>query len=147
MSRILVLYYSRTGNTEKMALAVADGAKSVPGTQVELNYYVPQEELMGFDAILVGAATYHHDMPVTFKNYFEEAATKNIMLKGKVGAVFGSYGWSGEASRLVLEILRNRFGMEVTESPLLVVYTPDQASLEKCFALGKRVAESLIHKA
>ncbi|HYB68476.1 MAG TPA: flavodoxin domain-containing protein [Candidatus Acidoferrales bacterium] len=147
MSRILVLYYSRTGNTEKMALAVADGAKSVPGTQVELNYYVPQEELMGFDAILVGAATYHHDMPVTLKNYFEEAAVKNVMLKGKIGAAFGSYGWSGEASRLVLEILRNRFGMEVTEPPLSVAYTPDQASLEKCFALGKRVAESLIHKA
>jgi len=147
MSRILVLYYSRTGNTEKMALAVADGAKSVPGTQVELNYYVPQEELMGFDAILVGAATYHHDMSVTLKNYFEEAAVKNVMLKGKIGAAFGSYGWSGEASRLVLEILRNRFGMEVTEPPLSVAYTPDQASLEKCFALGKRVAESLIHKA
>jgi flavodoxin I len=147
MSRILVLYYSRTGNTEKMASAVADGAKSVPGTQVELNYYVPQEELVGFDAILVGAPTYHHDMPVTFKNYFEEAAVKNIMLKGKVGAAFGSYGWSGEAPRLVLEILRNRFGMEVTEPPLSVAYTPDQASLEKCFALGKRVAESLIHEA
>jgi flavorubredoxin len=147
MSRILVLYYSRTGNTEKMALAVADGAKSVPGTQVELNYYVPQEELLGFDAILVGAATYHHDMPVTLKNYFEEAAAKNVMLKGKVAAAFGSYGWSGEASRLVLEILRNRFGMEVTESPLSVEYAPDQAGLEKCFALGKRVAESLIHKA
>jgi len=147
MSRILVLYYSRTGNTEKMAWAVADGAKSVPGTQVELNYYVPQEKLMGFDAILVGAATYHHDMPVTFKNYFEEAAVKNVMLKGKVGAAFGSYGWSGEAPRLVLEILRNRFGMEVTEPPLSVAYMPDQASLEKCFALGKRVAESLIHKA
>jgi len=147
MSRILVLYYSRTGNTEKMALAVADGAKSVPGTQVELNYYVPQEELLGFDAILVGAATYHHDMPVTFKNYFEEAAVKKVILKGKVGAAFGSYGWSGEASRLVLEILRNKFAMEVTEPPLSVVYTPDQPSLEKCFALGKRVAESLIHKA
>ena len=147
MSRILVLYYSRTGNTEKMAWAVADGAKSVPETQVELNYYVPQEEIMGFDAILVGAATYHHDIPVTFKNYFEEAAVKNVMLKGKVGAAFGSYGWSGEAPRLVLEILRNRFGMEVTEPPLSVAYTPDQASLEKCFALGKRVAESLIHKA
>jgi flavorubredoxin len=130
-----------------MALAVADGAKSVPRTQVELNYYVPQEELMGFDAILVGVATYHHDMPVTFKNYFEEAAVKNVILKGKVGEAFGSYGWSGEASRLVLEILRNRFGMEVIEPPLSVAYTPDQASLEKCFALGKRVAESLIHKA
>jgi flavodoxin I len=108
---------------------------------------VPQEELVCFDAILVGAPTYHHDMPVTFKNYFEETAVKNVMLKGKVAAAFGSYGWSGEAPRLVLELLRNKFGMEVTEPPLLVAYAPDQTSLEKCFALGKRVAESLIDKA
>jgi flavorubredoxin len=142
MPRILILYYSRTGNTEKMATAVADGAKSVPDTCVELNYYVPSEELAGFDAIVVGAATYHHDMPITFKNYFEEVAGKNVILKGKVGAAFGSYGWSGEAPRLVLEILKNKFGMVVTEPPLLLVYTPDQAGLEKCFALGKRVALS-----
>jgi flavodoxin I len=147
MPRVLVLYYSTTGNTEKMARAVADGAKRLPEVQVELNYYVPPEDLTGFDAILIGAATYHHDMPVTFKNYFEEVAVKNTMLKGKVGAAFGSYGWSGEAPRLVLEILKNKFGMEVTEQPLSVTYAPDQAGLEKCFALGKRVAESLIHKA
>jgi flavodoxin I len=147
MPRILVLYYSRTGNTEKMARAVADGAKSVPGIQVELNYYVPPEDLAGFDAILVGAATYHHDMPVTFKNFFEEVAVKKLVLKSKAGAAFGSYGWTGEAPRLVLEIMKNKFGMEVSEPPLSLASAPDQSGLEKCFAFGKRVAESLIHKA
>ena len=68
MSKILVLYYSRTGNTEKMARAVAEGARSAQGVEVELNYYVSPEELGGFDAILVGVATYHHDMPVSFKS-------------------------------------------------------------------------------
>jgi flavorubredoxin len=147
MVKILVLYYSRTGNTEKMAQAVADGAKSVPGTEVELNYYVPEEELAGYDAVLVGTSTYHHDMPGTIKNYFEEVSVKNVSLNGKIGAAFGSYGWSGEAPKLVLEILKNKFGMKVPEPPLLAVYTPDQAALEKCFALGKRLAESLIHEA
>jgi len=147
MARILVLYYSRSGNTEKMANAVAAGARSVTGTDVELNYYVPEEQLSSFDVVLVGAPTYHHDMPGTIKNYFEEVAVKDVDLKGKIAAAFGSYGWSGEAPKLVLEILKNRFGMNVTEPPLLANYTPDQASLEKSFALGKRVAESLIQKA
>ena len=89
--KILVLYYSRTGNTEKMAKAVAEGAKSVQGATVELSYSVSVEELGNFDAILVGSATYHHDMPVGFKSFFEEVAVKNISLKGKVGAGFGSY--------------------------------------------------------
>jgi len=146
MARILVLYYSKTGNTEKMAKTVAEGARSVQGTEVELNYNVPVEELTGYDALLIGTATYHHDMPVSFKSYFEEAAVKNINLKGKTAAAFGSYGWSGEAPKLVLEILKNKFEMNVPEPPLSIKYVPDQAGLEKCFALGKKVAESLIRE-
>jgi len=145
MPKILVLYYSRTGNTEKMAKAVAEGAKSIQGVEVELNYYVSPDALAGFDAILVGAATYHHDMPVSFKSFFEEVAVKNINLKGKVGAAFGSYGWSGEAPKLVIEIMKNKFEMNVVEPPLSVRYEPDQASIEKCKELGKRIAERLIH--
>jgi len=144
MTRLLVLYYSRTGNTEKMAKAVAEGARSVMGMDVELNYYMSLEELVGYDAMVVGVATYHHDMPVTFKSYFEEAAVKNVNLKGKTGAAFGSYGWSGEAPKLILEILKNKFEMNVTEPPLSIKYTPDQIGLDKCFGLGRRVAESLI---
>jgi flavorubredoxin len=130
-----------------MARAVAEGARSVTGTEVELNYYVAVEELAGYDAVLVGVATYHHDMPVTFKSYFEDAAVRNVSLKGKTGAAFGSYGWSGEAPKLVLEILKNKFEMIVREPPLSVKYAPDQTGLEKCFMLGRRVAESLIHEA
>jgi flavorubredoxin len=52
-------------------------------------------------------------------------------LKGKIGAAFGSYGWSGEAPRLVLEILKNKFEMEVVEPPLLIKYTPDNDGLER----------------
>ena len=44
MSKILVLYHSRTGNTEKMAEAIADGAKGVKGLEIELNYLVPQRQ-------------------------------------------------------------------------------------------------------
>lgn len=145
MPRVLVLYYSRTGNTEKMAKAVAEGAKTVERVEVELSYYVPPETLSNFDAIVIGVPTYHHDMTLDLKNLFEEAAAKNIILKGKTGAAFGSYGWSGEAPRLVLEILKNKFEMQVTESPLLAKYVPDQSALEKCKELGKRIAEKLIH--
>jgi flavorubredoxin len=126
-----------------MARAVAEGAKSVLGTDVELNYHMPEEDLAGYDAILIGTATYHHDMPVAFKSYFEEVAVKNVNLKGKVAAAFGSYGWSGEAPKLILEILKNKFEMNVTELPLLVKFSPDQTALEKCFALGRKIAENL----
>jgi len=143
MPKILVLYYSRTGNTEKMANAVSEGLKEIQGLEVELTYRMTPETLIEYDAIAVGIPTYHHDMTMDFKRLFEEAAVKNINLKGKIGAAFGSYGWSGEAPKMVLEIMKNRFEMNIVEPPLLIKYTPDQAGLEKCRDFGKKIAEKL----
>ncbi|MEM4473412.1 MAG: flavodoxin domain-containing protein, partial [Candidatus Bathyarchaeia archaeon] len=120
VKKILILYYSRTGNTEKMANAVAEGAGRIQGVQVELTYRATPEQLIEFDAIVVGVPTYHHDMTIDVKKLFEEAAVKGVSLKGKVGAAFGSYGWSGEAPKLVLEIMKNKFEMDVIEPPLLI---------------------------
>jgi flavodoxin I len=146
MPKVLVLYYSRTGNTEKMARAVVEGAKTVEGTEPELTYYVAPETLSSFEAMIVGTPTYHHDMTLDMKILFEEAAARNANLKGRIGAAFGSYGWSGEAPRLVLEIMKNKFEMNVPEPPLLIKYAPDQQGLEKCKELGQRIAERLMHK-
>jgi flavodoxin I len=145
MPKILILYYSRTGNTEKIAKAVTEGAKTVEGIDVELNYHVTPETLDNFDAIIVGTPTYHHDMTIDIKNLFEEAAVKGINLKGKIGAAFGSYGWSGEAPKLVLEIMKNKFEMELIEPSLLIKYAPEQSALEKSRELGKKIAERLMH--
>ncbi|MEM3731782.1 MAG: flavodoxin domain-containing protein [Candidatus Bathyarchaeia archaeon] len=147
MPKVLILYYSRTGNTEKMAKAVMEGVKSVSGVEVELNFHAAPEALSDFEALIFGVPTYHHDMPIEMKKLFEEAAVKGVSLKGKVGAAFGSYGWSGEAPRLVLEILKNKFEMLVVEPPLLIRYTPDQDGLEKCREFGRKVAERLMQKA
>lgn len=145
MSKILILYYTRTGNTEKMAKAITEGIKAIQGVEAELNYFATPEMLGNYDAILIGIPTYHHDMTIDMKSLFEEIAVKNINLKTKIGAAFGSYGWSGEAPRLALEIMKNKFEMDVTEPPLLVRYTPDQGALEKCKEFGKRIAERLMH--
>ena len=146
MSRILVYYYSRSGNTEKMANAVVEGAKSPGKFDVELTYHVDAEDLESFDAIILGAPTYHHDMPIDIKKLFDEAGTKNLNLKGKVGGAFGSYGWSGEAPKLLLEIMKNRFEMQVIDPPLLARYTPDKNMLDKCRDFGRHVSETLMHK-
>ncbi len=146
MTRILIFYYSRTGNTEKMAKAVAEGIQSSGNAEVELNYYVDVDDLSSFDAILVGAPTFNHDMPLDTKKLFEQAATKGIDLKGKLGGAFGSYGWSGEATKLVLEIMTNKFGMRVVEPPLMAKYTPDNKMLESCRDYGKRISETLIQQ-
>lgn len=145
MKRILILYYSRTGNTEKMANAIAEGAKNNE-TIVEMNFHADPQDLSSYDAIIVGASTYHHDMPVDFKNLFEEAAVQGVSLKGKAGTAFGSYGWSGEAPKLILEIIKNKFEMEIVQPPLLARYLPDRTALDACRDLGRKVSENLKNK-
>jgi flavorubredoxin len=129
-----------------MANAIAEEIRAVSEMQVDLKYHIKPEELENYDAIIIGVPTYHHDMTSDMKTLFEETAMKNIKLKGKVGAAFGSYGWSGEAPRLVLEIMENKFEMDVLNPPLLIKYTPDQAGLEKCKEFGKKIVERLVQK-
>ncbi len=144
MPKILVLYYSRSGNTEKMATAVAEGAKSISKTEVDLEYNVEAQDLGSYDAIIIGSPTYHHEMPIDVRRIFEEAGANGVVLKGRLGAAFGSFGWSGEAPKLVLEIMKNKFEMRMIEPPILSKYTPDATSLKMCTELGKHISESLI---
>ncbi len=145
MPKLLVVYDSQTGNTEKMAKAIVEGAKSVPSVEVVLKYYVRPKELTEASAIIFGSPTYHHDMSLPIKHILEEAARANVQLQGKIGAAFGSYGWSGEAPRLILEVLKNRFGMRTIGSGLTTLYTPDNNGLEQCRNLGKTVAEKIVN--
>ena len=144
--KLLILYYGQTGNTEKMARAVEEGAKSVAGVNVELRYFARPEDLAEADAIILGMPTYHHDMNADMKRFLEEVAVKGINLRDKVGATFGSYGWSGEAPRMLLEVLKNKFEIETIEPPLLIRYIPDEKGLEECRKLGKTVAERIVKK-
>ena len=144
MPKILIVYYSHTGNTEKMAKAIAKGARTVQGVEVELKRHGSAWGLDSYDALLIGAPTYHRTMTNSIKKFLEEVAFHNVGLKGKVGAAFGSYGWSGEAPRMVLEVMEKKFEMKVVKPPLLIKYTPDEKGLEKCRKLGKAIAEKML---
>jgi flavodoxin I len=144
MPKILIVYYSNTGNTEKMAKAIAEGAGTIQEVEVELKRHESPWRLASFDAILIGAPTYHHNMTDNIKKLLEETAFHNVNLKDKIGAAFGSYGWSGEAPRLVLEVMEHKFEMKVLKPPLLIKYTPDENGLEECCKLGKNVAEKIL---
>jgi flavorubredoxin len=143
MPRILIIYYSHTGNTEKMATAIAEGARTVEEVEVEMKRYESPGNLLSFDAILIGAPTYQHTMTPNIKSLLEEIAFREIDLKDRFGAVFGSYGWSGEAPRMVLEVLENKFEMDVLKPALLIKYTPDASGLEQCRKFGMTVAEKI----
>ena len=87
MPKIFILYYSRTGNTEKMAEAVAQGAGATQEVETEMKFHATPEELANAHAIIIGVPTYHHDMTVDIKDLLEKTALKNINLRDKIGVI------------------------------------------------------------
>ena len=116
MSKVLVLYYSAFGHVEKMAEAVAAGARSVPGTEVTIKRVpelVPEEvakksgmkldqrahiatvnELSNYDAIIFGTPTRFGNMCSQMRNFLDQTGGLWVKgaLVGKVGSVFASTG-------------------------------------------------------
>jgi flavodoxin I len=147
MLKLLIVYYSQTGNTEKMAKAIEEGAKSVVGVNVEMKYFARPEDLAEADAIILGVPTYYHEISIDMRNLLEGISKEEIDLSGKAGAAFGSYGWSGEAPTMLVEIMKNKFGMDVIEPPLRIKYNPDEEGIKECRKLGKTVAEKIVKTA
>lgn len=144
MPTLLIVYNTRTGNTELMARAVEQGVKAVQGVDVVLSYHINPSQLEAADAVIVGVPTYNHRPSLDIQNLLEKAVANNITLKGKTAAAFGSYGWSGEGPKQVLEILQKELEMNVSETPIMSNYKPDEEILRKCREMGKRIAQTLL---
>ena len=143
MKKIIIIYFSRTGNTETMAQLIHDELAKSPDVQVDIHTQIGPEKLTLYDAILIGAPTYHHRMTQTISTLLEDAAIKEVKLAGKLGAAFGSFGWSGEAPRLVLEVMENIFQMKIIKPPLLIKYAPRGEGPAKCQEFSARILQEL----
>jgi NADH oxidase (H2O-forming) len=144
---IPIFYCSAYGNTEALANRIADGIKAaIPSAQLELydlnsHYCVDLEEkLNGADAFLLGSPTLNKDAvrPI----WLLAASIDAINAKGKPCAVFGSYGWSGEAIPMLTERLKS-LKLSVFEDGYKCRFVPSDEELEGAFEFGKRFAQSL----
>ncbi|MDE2487508.1 MAG: NAD(P)H:quinone oxidoreductase [Alphaproteobacteria bacterium] len=144
MSKVLVLYYSSYGHVEKMAQAEADGARSIPGTQVDIKrvpelvpddlarssgYKLDQaapvariDDLAAYDAIIVGCGTRFGRMASQMASFLDQAGGlwARGVLNGKVGAAFTSTATQhGGQEATLFSILTNllHFGMVTVGLP------------------------------
>jgi len=143
MKKVIIIYFSRTGNTKTMAQLIHEELAKSSDIQVDIQTQIVPDKLTQYDAILIGAPTYHHRMTQTISTLLEDAAINEVKLEGKLGAAFGSFGWSGEAPRLVLEVMENIFQMNVIKPPLLIKYVPRGDGPAKCQEFGARVIQEL----
>ena len=127
LKRLLILYDSISGNTERMAKFIAEGAQN-KNLQVVIKKIKEssEQDLIEADAIAFGCPTYNRDLTSNTKKFFEtEIAKIKKHLKGKIGAAFGSYGWSAEALELMKEMMKY-LKMNVLELPQEFTGVPDE---------------------
>jgi NAD(P)H dehydrogenase (quinone) len=152
MVKILIIYDSKTGNTERMAYAVAEGAKQVEGVEVTVKRVneVKLEDLLNAHGIIIGSPTYYGQMSAKIKDLIDRTVEIHGKLEGKVGAAFTSSGGIGTgAETTLLSIIQAMLihGMIIQGRSddkhygATVVGTPNEEELEECRELGKRTAE------
>jgi NAD(P)H dehydrogenase (quinone) len=154
--RVLVVYYSLTGNTEKMAKAVSQGAEKVPGATVLTKTVndVTASDLKSADAIVLGSPTYYGDMAGPMKTFIDDWYLKHaVSLVDKVGGAFstGKLETGGKehviysliiammgAGMIVAGPLEDSFGYP---TPGVSALDPvNEAALKEARGLGERVA-------
>ena len=138
--KIAVVYWSGTGNTEAMAQAVMEGAKSA-GAEVQLFTAAEFEgdNMDAFDAVAFGCpAMGAEELEDTeFGPMFEGCQDK---LSGKKIALFGSYGWGdGEWMRTWEDTCREKGAVLACDS-VICQETPDDDALDACRKLGETLA-------
>ncbi len=138
MPKVVVVYLSTSGNTKAMAEAIVEGIKSRNVEAIAMNFNEARiEELKDADAIAIGSSTFYYRMLPPMEKFIE--SLEKTKIKAKLGAAFGSYGWSGEAPVMIAEKMR-KLGMEVIDPVLRIQYQPVEKDLEECKRLGKDIA-------
>jgi flavodoxin I len=143
--KAIVVYLSTSGNTKAMAEAIAKGIESRNVDVKAVSFYdVKPEELNEAEAIAIGSSTFDHKMLLPPMEKFMNETLVSVNMKGKIGAAFGSYGWSGEAPILIAEKMRE-MGMAVVDPVLRILHKPTDKDLKECKRLGVDIAEKLKH--
>lgn len=143
--KITIIYVSSYGSTGKMAEYIYKGA-SLPDREVsmydasETDMEVLLDEIEASDEVIIGTPTLNAKAPKPIFDIISSLVTLNV--KGKAAAVFGCYGWSGEAVKIVEDILRSlRF--RIVEKGLKLRMTPSEEALKGCEEFGRKCASAI----
>ena len=151
MAKMLIAYYSATGNTKRMAEVVAEGAEK-GGATVTLKSVeqTTAGELPEYDAIVIGSPTYYGAPAAPVRKLFDDSVKYHGQLEGKVGAAFSSSANIGGGNETtILTILQSMLihGMVVRGNSKgdhygpVSVNAPDTRVERQCRDLGRRTAE------
>jgi flavorubredoxin len=143
--KALLIYDSMWHSTQTMAeeIAAALGEEGVDARPMHLRTTHRSDvmtEVLDAGAILIGSPTLNNGLFPTVADFL--CYLKGLKPQNKIAAAFGSYGWSGEAVKMISRELEE-MKFQLVDPGLRIQYVPDREVLEACRALGKKVAQAL----
>ncbi|AFS79526.1 anaerobic nitric oxide reductase flavorubredoxin NorV [Gottschalkia acidurici 9a] len=145
---VVIIYNSMYGATKKMAEYIGLGLEAAgvehriyKTSNTDLNDLLTQ--IFKSKGIICGSSTINNGSLVSLYPVLEEI--RGLKYTGKVGAAFGSYGWSGESPKELQEALE-RAKVEIIQDSIKFKYMPNEEELEQCFEFGKSFGEKMLGK-
>lgn len=151
--QVLVLYYSKSGNTKKLAEAIVEGVDQVEGVTgvIKSASEVSKEDFLSSDGIIAGSPVYFGTMASELKTVFDKFVGIRRQMEDKVGAAFAtSADPSGGKETTIMSIMQAMLinGMIIVGDPLdatghygvACTGAPDSKTIQHARKLGKRVA-------
>jgi len=150
--KVLVAYYSKTGNTKKLAEEIGKGVKEAGvDCVIKLVSDVTKEDLISSQGIIIGSPVYFGSMAAEVKKMIDNFVGMRKKMEGKIGAAFTTSGdESGGKETTIMSILQAMliYGMIIVGDPLdatghygtSCVGSPDKETMINAVKLGKRVA-------
>ncbi|MGQ4912680.1 MAG: anaerobic nitric oxide reductase flavorubredoxin [Candidatus Thorarchaeota archaeon] len=146
-NQITIIYDTMWNSTRRMAEGIAEGIRSVDKkTTVRLFNCARSDkndiitEVFKSKAILVGSSTIGNGILSSVAGLLEEI--KGLRFKGKAATAFGSYGWSGEAVKIINNLLEES-GFRIVGEGLRELWNPDEEAYQRCVGFGKEFVKSL----
>ncbi|MFC1932349.1 flavodoxin family protein [Chloroflexota bacterium] len=142
MTQVLIIYHSQSGNTEKMAKAVSEGAVSAGATVVlKKAADAVADDLLDCGVVVFGTPNYFNYEAGAVKDFFDRTF---YTLRGKVTdkpcATFGSYGGGGNKAIQSLNKMCDRLVLKKAAESVGALREPSSENLEECKALGAKMA-------
>jgi flavorubredoxin len=143
MAKALIVYATRTGETQNIAELIGEGIRFAghEALVASVKEIKNEADLKGYDGYVFGSATYHGEMLQGMKTFLFLAEKAD--LAGKVGGAFGSFGWSGEANDRIFNTMKHVLKMDMVGDTLRLKSSSLGGGLQMAQDYGRQIAKKL----
>ena len=144
--KALVVYDTMWHSTQKMAEAIVDalgqeGIDAIPMHLRKCHRSDIMTEVLDAGAVIIGSPTLNNGLFPTVSDFL--TYMKGLKPQNKIGAAFGSYGWSGESVNLINKQLEE-MKFDIIDPGVRLQYVPDEKGIDLCYELGRKIAQKLL---